>query len=260
MRAKTHRSDAGFSLAVLIFFATAALILLAAAVPSYQMQARREREAELIFRGEEYMRAIQKYRARFNAYPATLDALENQNGLRFLRRKYTDPTTDNKPFRLIYLNPDGSLTGSTIYSATNNTPRLGAAGTGSAAGGGGAAGGAQGTAGTAGTGGTTGIAGTVGNRGGGGATGGTGATGAAGGAGAAGAAGGNRGAGAPGTAQTFGTSGIVGVASDTDQTSIKVYNGRQKYNEWEFIAILGQPGAAQPGSAQPGSQPGSAVK
>ena len=57
-----HRRDAGFSLAALIFFATAASILAAAAVPAYQMQAKREREKELIFRGEEYARAI-LYRA-----------------------------------------------------------------------------------------------------------------------------------------------------------------------------------------------------
>jgi type II secretory pathway pseudopilin PulG len=59
-----RRRDAGFSLAVLIFFATAASILLTAAIPAYQMQARREREEELIFRGEEYMRAIQKFQRR----------------------------------------------------------------------------------------------------------------------------------------------------------------------------------------------------
>src|SRR5437762_107033 len=51
-----HRRDAGFSLAALIFFATAASILAAAAVPAYQMQAKREVEEELIFRGEEYTR------------------------------------------------------------------------------------------------------------------------------------------------------------------------------------------------------------
>src|SRR5687768_16130082 len=123
----TRRSDAGFSLAALIFFATAASILLTAAIPAYLTQARREREEELIFRGEEYMRAIQKFHRRFNAYPPTLEALEEQNGLRFIRRLYTDPTSpDNKGFRLIYLNPDGTLTGSTIFSQRiNNAPQPG---------------------------------------------------------------------------------------------------------------------------------------
>ena len=41
---------------------------------------------------------------------------------------------------------------------------------------------------------------------------------------------------------SVGGSGIVGVASDDEKDSIIVYNTRQKYNEWEFIAILGQQG------------------
>ena len=46
---------------------------------------------------------------------------------------------------------------------------------------------------------------------------------------------------------------MIGVASDSTQESIKVYNSRQKYNEWEFIAITSQPGQ-QPN--QPNVQPG----
>ena len=75
-----HRRDAGFSLAALIFFATAASILAAAAVPAYQMQAKREREKELIFRGEEYARAILKYQKKFGVYPTSVDQLIQTNG------------------------------------------------------------------------------------------------------------------------------------------------------------------------------------
>jgi len=53
-----------------------------------------------------------------------------------------------------------------------------------------------------------------------------------------------------------GSGGIIGVASDSDKDSIKVYNTRQKYNEWEFLAILGQRGQqGQPPNGQP-HQPG----
>src|ERR1043165_2071845 len=100
----TRRPDAGFSLAALIFFATAASIIAAAAVPAYQMQAKREREKELIFRGLEYARAIQKYRNKFGAYPASVEQLLQTNGLRFLRKAYKDPIT-GKDFRLIHINP-----------------------------------------------------------------------------------------------------------------------------------------------------------
>src|SRR6266853_5442239 len=109
-----HRRDAGFSLAALIFFATAASIFIAAAVPAYQMQAKRELEEELIFRGEEYTRAIQKYQRRFGVYPTSVDQLVSTNGLRFVRRAYKDPI-NGKDFRLITINPDGSVTGSKIF-------------------------------------------------------------------------------------------------------------------------------------------------
>ena len=117
-----HRSDAGFSLAALIFFAAAASILAAAAVPAYQMQAKREREKELIFRGEEYTRAIQKYQRKFGVYPASIDQLVQTNGLRFLRRVYKDPIT-GKDFRLIRVNPDGSLSGSKGFQRNVNNPQ-----------------------------------------------------------------------------------------------------------------------------------------
>src|SRR5213594_1673960 len=120
---KKRRQDAGFSLAALIFFATAASILAAAAVPAYQMQAKREREKELIFRGEEYTRAIQKYQRKFGVNPGSIDQLVQTNGLRFLRRAYKDPIT-GKDFRLIRINPDGSLSGSKLFAQNVNPQSL----------------------------------------------------------------------------------------------------------------------------------------
>src|SRR6266516_7620171 len=119
-----RKPDAGFSLAALIVFLTAASILMAAAVPAYQTQAKREREEELIFRGEEYMRAIQKYQRKFGIYPPSVDALVETNGLRFVRRPYKDPIT-GKDFRLISINPDGSINGSIATGQGNNVPLFG---------------------------------------------------------------------------------------------------------------------------------------
>ena len=62
-------NDRGFALAALIIFLTALSISLAVAVPPYQMQAQRELEQELIFRGEEYVRAIQKYQRTYGIFP-----------------------------------------------------------------------------------------------------------------------------------------------------------------------------------------------
>src|SRR5215813_12653762 len=120
---KTHSPHAGFSLPALIFFMTAASIFIAAAVPVYQMQAKRDLEEELLFRGGEYTRAIQKYQRKFGVYPTSIDQLVSTNGLRFVRRAYKDPIT-GKDFRLITINRDGSLSGSKLFMQNTNTQGL----------------------------------------------------------------------------------------------------------------------------------------
>src|SRR5215475_11820076 len=120
---KRHRVQAGFYLPALIFFMTAASIFIAAAVPIYQMQAKREAEEELIFRGGEYTRAIQKYQRKFGVYPTSIDQLVSTNGLRFLRKPYKDPMT-GKDFRLLLINPDGSLTGSKVFTQNINNQSM----------------------------------------------------------------------------------------------------------------------------------------
>ena len=82
----------------------------AVVVPLRVMQSRRETEKELLFRGEEYMRAIQKYQRRYGTYPSSIDDLISRDGLRFLRRQYKDPV-NGEDFRLINVNADGTLTG-----------------------------------------------------------------------------------------------------------------------------------------------------
>src|SRR5215831_575382 len=110
--------QSGFVLATLIFFLTALSILIVVIVPSYQMQAKRAQEQELIFRGEEYIRAIQKFQRKFGAWPPSVDALVETNGIRFLRKPYKDPIT-GKAFRLITINPDGTINGSVLFKPNN---------------------------------------------------------------------------------------------------------------------------------------------
>ena len=72
------------------------------------------------------------------------------------------------------------------------------------------------------------------------------------------------GAGAGGT--QIGVGSIAGVASKVEKQSIKIYNDRDQYNEWEFIydfaqdrtgagRMAGNMGAGDPRLAQPGGQP-----
>ena len=66
-------------------------IMLSIIMPTWRTWAKREMEAELIFRGEQYVRAIELYQRRFvGAYPADLETLIDQ---RFLRKAFTDPMT-----------------------------------------------------------------------------------------------------------------------------------------------------------------------
>ncbi len=75
-------------------------ILMSAAMPVWRQTARREKEAELVFRGEQYARAIGLYQRRFAAaFPPSIDVLVEQ---KFLRRKYRDPMTEDGEFQVLY--------------------------------------------------------------------------------------------------------------------------------------------------------------
>jgi len=75
-------------------------VALSVALPTWRTFAQREREAELVFRGQQYARAIALYQRQYaNAFPPNLDLLVDQ---RFLRRKYKDPITGDD-FQLLYV-------------------------------------------------------------------------------------------------------------------------------------------------------------
>ena len=49
--------------------------------------------------------------------------------------------------------------------------------------------------------------------------------------------------------------GIMGVRSKSKDESIRLYQGRNHYNEWMFINVATAPGAGGPGRGQPGGGP-----
>ena len=63
---------------------------------------RREREEEMIHRGVQYSRAIRRYVKKTGRYPSRLEELENTNNIRFLRKRYKDPIT-GKDFKLLHV-------------------------------------------------------------------------------------------------------------------------------------------------------------
>jgi type II secretory pathway pseudopilin PulG len=77
--------------ALLVMMAVAA-VLMSAALPVWRHEAQREKEEELIWRGQQYVRAIRLFNAKTQAFPPSIDVLVQQH---YLRRKYKDPITND---------------------------------------------------------------------------------------------------------------------------------------------------------------------
>jgi type II secretory pathway pseudopilin PulG len=176
-------------------------VLMTVALPVWRNQAQREKEAELVFRGEQYARAIALYRAKNgNQFPPNIDVLVQG---KFLRKKYLDPVT-KKDFDIIVAGAQPTNT--------------------------------QGGQATPGRGGTQ--------------------------------PGTGRGPAAPVTPQSpsspssatqqLTAAGIMGVHSKSQETSIKIYKGQNRYDLWAFVfTAVNRPGGNTPGgegAAVPGGR------
>jgi len=170
---------------------------------------------------------VKLYYKKFGAYPPNVDALVKTNDIRFLRRKYTDPTTGKEDWKIVRVGQNKTQTmgffGQPLGGST-------VAGTGPTGGGSGIGGNSTGSgttpSGPAGAGtDSTNAANPADTSGG---TGGT-ATGSPDSSGNA--------AGGPSTGltgQTFGGAGIMGFSPNSPKQSILVYKKKNHYNEWEF--------------------------
>src|SRR5262249_16439261 len=157
----------GYAMAALLVAMTIMAIFMSMALPAWRTAAQREKEAELIFRGQQYARAIVLFQRKYaNTFPPNVQILLDGH---FLRKKYKDPITDGD-FQPVYANQQAAAQPNAVGIVPTQGPR---------------------TAPTA----------TVG---------------------------GGRSIAAQG--------GIIGVASKSEATSLRVYNGHTKYNEWVFLA------------------------
>lgn len=83
--------ERGYIMVALLIAMAVTAVWMGAALPSWRQQVIREREAELVFRGEQYARAIVLYRTKNNGnLPPNIDVLVTGH---FLRKKYLDPIT-----------------------------------------------------------------------------------------------------------------------------------------------------------------------
>jgi len=190
-------------MAIMIMVTMLAIALMATA-PAVVTQIKRDREEELVHRGAQYSRAIKKYYKKFGRYPVSIEQLQNTNNMRFLRKRYKDPIT-GKDFRLLHFG-EVKLTPKTPGSATGPGVAPGSLSGSSGASSGSLLSGSSGQSSTlsASPQPASGASGTS--------------------AGAGGLAG-----------KTFGGGPIIGVTSTSEKKSLKAFNEKDHYNEWEFI-------------------------
>lgn len=102
MHLASRHAQKGFTYLMLLWWVAISGVMLIAVSRSWVMETRRQREAELVFRGEQIQHALQSYYD--NVEPKTLpntwqDLLEDRRGpklRRHLRQRYTDPITNGE--------------------------------------------------------------------------------------------------------------------------------------------------------------------
>ena len=209
-RETTGRGVDGYAMAAMLVAIAVLGIAMSVVMPTWRHMVQREKEEELVFRGQQYVHAISLFQRKFaGAYPPDFDTLVKQ---KFLRKKYKDPLSEDGEFEPVYF---GQQTQLQRGGQTGQTGQRGQA---------------SGTSGQRGATGTSGASSstsfsfdsrsgttTMGTR-----------------------AGGVIGA----------RGGMVGVRSKSTDESIREYKGRTHYNEWEFVWMpnqLGRPGTNRPG-------------
>ncbi len=221
-RRRARPSEEGYILLWVIFLLAIVSLVLSVAAPRIAKEIQRDRERETVERGKQYVRAVQLYYRKFHAYPPNQDALVKTNEIRFLRKKYIDPTTGKDDWKPIHFGQNKTPMAMGFFGQPLAGSASTIAGTGPSGGNGinftsAFAPANPGTGAAAPPAGVTGAAPSA-----------TPTTGAAGSSGGA----------SPDTGltgQTFGGAGIVGFEPASPKPSILIYKKKSHYNEWEFV-------------------------
>jgi type II secretory pathway pseudopilin PulG len=238
-------AQSGYAMAALLVAMAVMAVMMTVAMPVWRQAAQREKEEELVFRGQQYVHAITLFSRKYsNAFPPNVNVLVEQ---RFLRKKYKDPIT-NDDFLPIPVGQQGTPG----ISGPPGAPSPGGQRQG--------AGAVPGLAPQSGPGPSGQRQGPEASR----ESAPVPMTGRAPTPSPSTARPATQGPGGRGTPLTGGVAGLIGVVSKSKDKSIRLYNGRNHYNEWAFAYTAqmqapgagGVPGAAVPGQrGQPG-QPG----
>lgn len=199
LRGQAAAGDKGYAMAALLVAMAVMAVLMSVALPVWRHEAQREKEEELVFRGQQYIRAIRLFHQRTQTLPTSVDMLVQG---RYLRKKYKDPVSGED------FNP---------IPAGGAIPGQGGGRAGQPAQGGQPGRGGMSPAGGFGSGTSSG----------------------------------------PPTSTGFGGTipgGMMGVVSKSKEQSIRLYQGRNHYNEWTFLYVMQAPGG--PGGPGGRGQPG----
>ena len=112
---RARKNERGYALLVIAFAATLLLIAAMTAAPKIKTVRQREKEQEMIWRGNQYVRGIKLYYRKNGKFPTSLEDLTKPQvgNIRFMRQQYKDPMNpEDGSWRLIYVGPSGQLIGS----------------------------------------------------------------------------------------------------------------------------------------------------
>jgi hypothetical protein len=112
---RARRNQGGYAL-LLVVFLTALLVVGTMSIGLRILtEGKREKEKEMIWRGQQYTRGIKLYYRKLGRFPNSLDDLTKPKvgNIRFMRQAYKDPMNkEDGAWRLIYVGPAGNLIGS----------------------------------------------------------------------------------------------------------------------------------------------------
>jgi type II secretory pathway pseudopilin PulG len=112
-----YRREGGYLLLAIMLMMVFMIIAATVAAPKVIQQMKRDREEEMIHRGTEYARAIKKFYKKNGRYPASLDDLD-KGQVKYLRKRYKDPLTKDGKWKLLNYADIATL----LNSAAPGTP------------------------------------------------------------------------------------------------------------------------------------------
>ncbi len=138
-RARGRGKDSGYMLLFLMLAVALLTITMLGVARNYRRSIVRDREVEMMHRGDQYARAVKRFYKKNGSYPTSIEQLEKTNNIRYLRKRYKDPMSPAGAWKLAHLtdvklSPAGGLATASGTAGSLNQPQANAGILGSPAG------------------------------------------------------------------------------------------------------------------------------